>query len=308
MVLAVLTAALIATATSAQVTLVHDTFSDSDRIGGFDGSSTTASEPSIGTATATNTQWVANRTSVLVASAGGMQWTLDTTSNAMLLGYFPTVSLALDTPTTFRLAFTTGNMGGTTNNLRIGLLNGTPNGFRATDGFGSTDASYTGDEGYGVWSASSTVGGGNTSNLVLRTYQRNTLGTNLLGTAGEWGNNDGATQFGNSVGATGYFEANTSYVLEMTLTFDGTALLFETSLTGGNFVGMNYAVSDDVDPTTEFNMIAFRLGGGSNQFDSINFTEFSVSAIPEPSTYAALFGALALGLVAFRRRQLAQRS
>jgi hypothetical protein len=29
----------------------------------------------------------------------------------------------------------------------------------------------------------------------------------------------------------------------------------------------------------------------------------SVTAVPEPSTYAAIFGALALGFVAYRRRR-----
>jgi len=36
--------------------------------------------------------------------------------------------------------------------------------------------------------------------------------------------------------------------------------------------------------------------------DKVSVT-MSTSAIPEPSTYSAIFGALALGAAAFRRRQ-----
>lgn len=44
--------------------------------------------------------------------------------------------------------------------------------------------------------------------------------------------------------------------------------------------------------------LSFQLTGGHIALDNV-----SVSAIPEPSTYAAIFGATALGLAAWRRRR-----
>lgn len=44
-------------------------------------------------------------------------------------------------------------------------------------------------------------------------------------------------------------------------------------------------------------------GAGSQGNAHVGFTEISVTAIPEPSTYAAIVGALFLGLVLYRRRQ-----
>ncbi len=283
------TAALSVPAFSA--TLVNDTFTDTDRL----------SSP-----TSTNTQWVANGT--LTASETGMLWNTTSASNRMVLGHFPTVAIS-DVETTFSLSFTTGANGATASNLRIALVDGTANGFRTTDGFSSTDASYVGDAGYAIFSGSSNVGGGNTTNLSLRTYQRNTTtSNNLLGTSGEWGDNAATTTaMATSSGATGYFEANTAYNLSIAMSLDAGTLTINTTLSGGNFSGLSYSTIDAVSPTTNFNSIALRLGGGA-QFADINLTSFTVtsaSAIPEPSAFASLAGLGVLGLALARRRRAA---
>lgn len=281
-----------------QIVLVNDNFADTDRIGGLNGSSTTSSSPTIATATSTNMQWVVNGTSQLTASASGMLWNMNSTSNRMAIGYFPTVTVGSQA-VTFAFTFTTGNSGATANNLRFALVNGSAAGYRTTDGFSSTDASYVGDTGYGFFSSGSTVGGGNTTNLGLNTYERVTTSSNdLLGTASVWG-----TAIGSSSGATGYFAANTTYTFSVQMSHNAGTLSITTSLTGGNFSGMNYTTSDSTSPVLSFDTLAIRVGGGSNQFSNYNFESFTVSQIPEPSTYAAFAGLAALGLVAYRRRR-----
>lgn len=280
-----------------QTVLVNDDFADTDRIGGFSGSSTSTSSPTISTPTSTNTQWVVNGTSQMTASSTGMLWNMNSTSNRMAIGYFPTVTVG-SAPVKFELTFTTGNAGTTANNLRIALLDGSPSGYRTTDGFGSTDASYVNDVGYGFFSGSSNVGGGNTTNLVMGTLDRTTTSSNdLLGTAGNW------TSIGSSSGATGYFAANTTYTLAITMAYSAGTMNITTEITGGNFSGMNYTVADSTSPVVNFDTLAIRLGGGSGQFSNINYESFTVTAIPEPSTYAALVGVAALGLVIYRRRR-----
>lgn len=302
--IAALSVALIASAASAQVNyLVNDVFTDTDRIGGLDGSTPTTA---IGVPTTTNTQWVVNDSNAgkLVASETGMLWTPKTSSNSMLIGYFPSVALTANVPMTFTLNFTTGALGATTNNLRIALLDSSPAGFRTTDGFGSTDDAFVGDKGYGIFSASSNVGGPTApTDLVLRTNQRFTFTNDLLNSSAGWGNNTaGNTYFAASSGATGYLQANTAYALSLTLNYDGSALALTTSLSGGNFSGMNYTIMDDTDPTLSFDSFAIRIG--NQEFTTVNLDSFTVTTpIPEPSTYAAIFGALALGLVAYRRRK-----
>jgi PEP-CTERM motif len=65
----------------------------------------------------------------------------------------------------------------------------------------------------------------------------------------------------------------------------------------------------NVDSGFDWNHVqGFKLVGLSQTFDtdkklSISFDNLSTSAIPEPSTYAALFGLGALGLSAVRRRR-----
>lgn len=62
---------------------------------------------------------------------------------------------------------------------------------------------------------------------------------------------------------------------------------------------------DHVTPVTEFDEFAvFSQNARTYWLDDLSITtgNTNVSAVPEPSTYAALFGVLALGLVAWRRR------
>ncbi len=55
------------------------------------------------------------------------------------------------------------------------------------------------------------------------------------------------------------------------------------------------------DPSDE---ARFFFGGGSFGADAPTFTDFAVSTIPEPSSYALLSGCLALGYIMVRRRRV----
>jgi len=71
-----------------------------------------------------------------------------------------------------------------------------------------------------------------------------------------------------------------------------------------------------VDPTTHFgarpgvyNVTAsnflrlYGLGGGGNEVAAFTLNQLTISAIPEPSTYAAIAGAAMLGLAVWHRRR-----
>lgn len=283
---------------AAQNVLVDDLFNDFDRIGGFDGSSTSSTEPAINTPTMGNTQWVVNGTSQMVASASGLAWNMNNTSNRMAIGYFPNVTVGSN-PVTFRLDFTTGAFGLNPNNLRIALVNATPGGLRTTDGFGSTDDSYIGDVGYGLLSDGSNIGGGQTAiPLALNLKKRAvTTSNNLLGSAGDWGSTIDGTA------GTGYLDENTAYSLALTLQESGGQLLISMEMTGGNLANMSLSGSDATDPVFDFNAIALRWGQGELQFSDFNFTRLTVSEVPEPSVFALVTGLVIMGFAAWRRRR-----
>ncbi|MDI1250700.1 MAG: PEP-CTERM sorting domain-containing protein [Lacunisphaera sp.] len=70
-------------------------------------------------------------------------------------------------------------------------------------------------------------------------------------------------------------------------------------------IGTDIAWNSPADTNTvSYNLftISTGLGGIAN---SVGVANLTTAAIPEPSTYAAIFGALALGFVAYRRRQQA---
>jgi hypothetical protein len=274
---------LFLTASASAQIYVDDTFSDLDRL---------TFPP-----TATNTTWVVNGGSTLTPTGAGMTWDFLNSSNRMALGYFPAVTVG-DSTVTFSLTFTTGAFGSTADNLRIALVDGSPNGYRLTDGVGSSDESYTGDRGY-AFMTDSNVGGGSTGDLRLRTFERATLSNNLLGTASNW------VSLGSSSGATGYLDANTTYVFSVDAVYNGGVMSLTTSLMGGNLSGLSYQVQDDVSPTVAFDTFAIRFGKGDGQFDGITLNSFSVTGdlvpIPEPRMLSLFLGVAGMFLLARRR-------
>lgn len=78
--------------------------------------------------------------------------------------------------------------------------------------------------------------------------------------------------------------------------------LLTATLSGAGFTTLvnDFTVTGWLDPLY-VGPSAFQGAGGNVRFDNFTFT--SGSAIPEPSTYAALCGAAALGLAVWRRRR-----
>lgn len=103
-------------------------------------------------------------------------------------------------------------------------------------------------------------------------------------------------------------------VTNITTYFDSAENLSRQSVTGWasvnhgnvNTLSASY-ISFDLSgfaPIAVGETIQLGLGYGvSNSLMDVNFANFSVTAIPEPSTYVAICGLVILGLVAWRRRQ-----
>lgn len=287
---------LFAVALSVQAQLaVNDPFIDTDRIGGMNGSSTSSTAPLIGTATATNTQWVSNRSNQLVASSTGMRWSPNVTSNTMITGYFPAVSLLDSNYVRLTLTFTTGAFGsGAGGELAVALVDGSPAGYRTTDGVGSTDTTYVGDTGYRV-----NFSNCGTSSIIpaplpaTSLYRRVAFATsnNLLGTSNDWGNNAGAIGAANSLAtatatAGSAFAANTTYTLTITLDrLSAADVAITTSLTGGNLAGLTITGHDTTGSAwNRFDQLSLRLATGSTGWTNLNVTGLQINLVkPVPA-------------------------
>ena len=96
--------------------------------------------------------------------------------------------------------------------------------------------------------------------------------------------------------------------------FDGTGnLAFDYSTDGTNFLtGTTYNLRGAQQGLTlpwnnamAIDLLGFSNGGGAIGATTMLYDNFSVSAVPEPSTYAALAGACALGLAIWKRKHKA---
>lgn len=110
--------------------------------------------------------------------------------------------------------------------------------------------------------------------------------------------------FTGSVSVTeGYAPGNSSVAFIQFLDTNFNAVVFETAdvlnLAGGTFS------VEAVVPMSGLNIVqvGFRNSGTVSTAGEITFSNLSVTAVPEPSTYAAILGVIGLGLVWLRKRR-----
>ncbi|MBI5426600.1 MAG: PEP-CTERM sorting domain-containing protein [Opitutae bacterium] len=92
------------------------------------------------------------------------------------------------------------------------------------------------------------------------------------------------------------------FQLQLTRTEAGATFEVFRGTTGTGPTTLVYSL-DHTTPETEFDEFAiFSQNARTYWLDNLSVSTGNVSAVPEPSTYGALAGALVLGLVAWRRR------
>ena len=271
-------------------TLLNDTFADGDR--------TTQSPPS-------SAQWLVSGTSGNMNVTGGA---LVSTSSMTNVAYFTAagspVTLAAGESLTLSFSVSFSSVSNSVGLFRVGLFN---SGTRlANDNFQNTNAAFTGSYA-GYFGAVNT--GATSGTNILRVYERpNTLNTLLAGSISNY------TQTGGSVGgAFKTFVAGNVYSGVLTLSrTDATTVSIFQSYTGifgadSSSSTVSGTVSDTSGITASFDTFGlfYNLSGQSVTLDNIKIDYTSVSSVPEPSSAAALVGALALSATALRRRRRA---
>ncbi len=131
--------------------------------------------------------------------------------------------------------------------------------------------------------------GGNTSDLSVRWVGDDDI-QNFFNTS--------TTTIGSLVNSQTISDDETSWVFEITRSGDN--LIFGSSLNGAEFSNTIAASGANVINDFEFNTVALAHGFASNA--TAYFYDVEVTVIPEPQSFAMLFGVIGLALVVIRRR------
>lgn len=282
--------AIVPLAVFGQTSIFNDSFSDGQRTG------------------VSNTDglaWIAGSGgSTLVASSGQMQFINTSAGSRQFSAYFaPTdnrVELAnigdsLVLSATFSVANATNSANPTQSDFRFALLDSTT-GTGTTRYTADSQDSATTNLTYGGYAIFANLGA-TTGSMSLR--ERVTSNPQkLISTTSPFSSPLAST-------TSQALTLGASYTVTLTMTRTATGVDLDAAWTGAGL--SNYAVSysDNAAAFTHFDTVAF--GGQFALNENFTFTNLSLTynAIPEPSTYAALAGALALGFVAWRRRRSA---
>lgn len=220
-------------------------------------------------------------------------------------GVFPSTSIGIGETLVLTYTFTTpatvNTLGNKTDAFRIALMNSGSTDMAQDFSASSSSPEPLLDVPLGYYTdfdvATSTDGVTLREGIAVRSTGR------LLGTSTGW-------DFMEDGGVTAYeFLPNTTYTGTFLISLTGADALTLTSGIAGLTSHSNTDASAPV--ITSFDTVAFHVnssvfGSSSNPGDPDNgivFSNVRVEVIPEPTTYAVLFGALALGIVAFRRRK-----
>jgi hypothetical protein len=180
---------------------------------------------------------------------------------------------------------------------RLGLFNFNGTGQMTADNSSANGPSFTGVGGYTVYFHLSTA-------LAATPFTINKMSASPtnMSSSGSFTALSGPTTL---VTPSGGLSSNAEYTLRMELSYVSASQMditvsFRDST---NAVLAAVTASDTSNITTTFDSFLYRAGTHNNFGQTQTITHFAVSTIPEPSTYAALLGAAALGLVAYRRRR-----
>ena len=282
--------ALSALAAAAQTTLLTDSFADGNRT-----SSPTWYLLSNGSTTnsITSQSWA--------FTAGTVARTITTQFTPYTMAVGDTVSASFNLTTAAGASFSANN-----NAVRFGLFN-------ANSSFPSADntTSQTSTTQWGPW----------TGYWVNSDPSSGTLATNT-GEFRERFSNTGTSMNGPMNGTTGSNQLTTTV---SSGTFQATGATNSTYLytlsltkTSGSTMSLSYTIYNQTSNTTYYTLGASDSSLSVSTFDTLalqinspqsiggatyTLDNFTVSTVPEPSTYAALLGAAGLALVVWRRRQ-----
>ncbi len=175
--------------------------------------------------------------------------------------------------------------------LRVGLYNTNANDDRVTDPEASTGTSspnFEGMTGYVVYSNPAS------SSYTMRARDK----------AGEQFMHSGTpitTLEGHTASGLGALTAGVTYTGVLNISRTGAdAVTFSHTLTGPSFDG-SISIDIEEDAFVSFNTFGIAMLGGDGRLTGIELD--SVTIIPEPSTYALLFGVLGMAWVLIRRRR-----
>jgi len=143
---------------------------------------------------------------------------------------------------------------------------------------------------------------------VVRLTSATTADFRLFDTASlsSVGTQIGSTQTFTTAGS---FATNTFYIFKLAVTDVGLNVQFDASLwtTGGSQIGSTITATDTTSAVTGLGQVGLRLGSSGTSGSNIHFDDFSVTAIPEPGTYALFASVSVLFVAGLLRRKRTQR-
>lgn len=268
---------LAAPAVAATVSLVTDNFSDNERLTFTNGSP----------ATSLNWSFRAGSSTGASAATGALVFTPPT--SALLTTSFDTITLSPTGITSITVSFdySASNLA-TLSTWRWGLLNSA--GHLTTDTTGATNgaSNYAGVEGYSFIGG---IGTGTGASSWRFGETASAVGTDFT--------NSGTNPALGGSHANVALTNNTVYNGSLTLTLTET----NTLSISATVAGYTLTATDATPTTLDFNGFWMLTGTSGNVMTVDNFQITGVTAVPEPSSAAALAGLAALGCLGLRRRR-----
>lgn len=206
-----------------------------------------------------------------------------------------TATFTFTTPTTIGTAKSAS--------FRIGLFDSNGETIQTEDGNSSTDSRWDTVIGNMV---DLDIGTGGAENFQFREKPTGLTGGRLLGTT------SGFVSQGSGGEATNYvFAANTSYTGTYSIEKTGASeWMIYSSLDDGNILDFETRTVTSI-VTSDYDILAFHVNsdtfGSTNASgvadNGIDFQNVNLQFVPEPSSFATIFGAIALGFSACRRKR-----